>query len=377
MITNTGKNILAKYLIGQAPSYASYIAVGCGPKPEPLTSGTTPDYSAKESLDFEMFRVPIVSRGYVTTDSNETELVLTAELPTEERYEITELGVYSAGANPSAGANDSRILYSFTTNENWELHDQDVSEAILTEYGALDTDGDNVIRDDVGNDGIIFITNADNTLFNTATRIGRDERCRFLNSMILLRGDFSPISKVGDVLVPDADARHIHLTGTQILLDKNSPNDELRVGLSVINKDGGATAQPHTVRLVVEFASDDLAGNQGEFARIQKEFVASDFSESRYKVLSVQLEDLVKSAEFSWGAMAIVKIYASVLDSNGDPDTDYFVAVDAIRFENLNTKNSLYGLTGYTVLKTENSYPVVKEANTANLVEFRFAMDVI
>ena len=35
MITNTGKGILAKYLVGQAPAYASYIALGCGPKPFP------------------------------------------------------------------------------------------------------------------------------------------------------------------------------------------------------------------------------------------------------------------------------------------------------------------------------------------------------
>ena len=33
MITNTGKEIIAKYLMGTAPAYASYIAVGCGTKP--------------------------------------------------------------------------------------------------------------------------------------------------------------------------------------------------------------------------------------------------------------------------------------------------------------------------------------------------------
>lgn len=377
MITNTGKGILAKYLIGQAPSYASYIAVGCGPKPESLTSGTTPDYSAKESLDFEMFRVPITSRGYVTTDSNATELVLTAELPTEERYEITELGVYSAGANPSAGANDSRILYSFSSGENWELHDQDVAEAIIAEFGALDTDGDNVIRSDVGNNGIIFSTNADNSLFNTNTRIARDERSRFLNSMIVMRGDFSSISKTNDILVPDSQARHIHLTGTQVALDKNSPNDQIRLGFSVISKDGASATNPATVRVVVEFASDDVAGPGGQYARMQQEYTSSDFTDTRYLVMSQNLEDLVKSPEFSWSSMSIVKIYVSVLDSLGDPDPNYYVAVDAIRFENLNTKNALYGLTGYTVLKTDNAYPVVKEANTANLVEFRFAMDVV
>ena len=35
MITNTGKEILSKYLIGTAPAYASYLAVGCGSKPRP------------------------------------------------------------------------------------------------------------------------------------------------------------------------------------------------------------------------------------------------------------------------------------------------------------------------------------------------------
>ena len=38
MITNTGKSIIAKYLVGQAPAYASYIAIGCGPKPLLLLS---------------------------------------------------------------------------------------------------------------------------------------------------------------------------------------------------------------------------------------------------------------------------------------------------------------------------------------------------
>ncbi|NDB57542.1 hypothetical protein EB001_03755, partial [bacterium] len=120
MITETGKNILAKYLIGQAPAYASYVALGCGPKP--LGSNQTlGDYSGKTCLDFEMFRTAITSRGYVYEDGI-NKIVLTAELPTDERYEISEVGIYSAGANPSAGAYDSKTLYAFTVNENWEYH---------------------------------------------------------------------------------------------------------------------------------------------------------------------------------------------------------------------------------------------------------------
>jgi hypothetical protein len=64
MITNTGKSIIAKYLLGQAPAYASYIAIGCGATPLD-TADEIGDYSTKTNLDFEMFRVPISSRGFV------------------------------------------------------------------------------------------------------------------------------------------------------------------------------------------------------------------------------------------------------------------------------------------------------------------------
>ena len=64
MITNKGKEIIAKYLLGTTPAYASYMAFGCGQKPL-ATGDTYGDYSDKNLLDFEMFRVPISSRGYV------------------------------------------------------------------------------------------------------------------------------------------------------------------------------------------------------------------------------------------------------------------------------------------------------------------------
>ena len=266
MITNKGKNIIAKYLIGDAPAYASYIALGCGPKPRPninektgvslatltgevtqgnlvgglyiaqidqissTTTGLVPGMDLKlesapasaslgtkskivsvdslnritvssetanvggtvvfstsgiasilsvantdglwigagvlndqfpreedivvtgvnrirnrftitpgpvdeitfpialtiqtnpkkQALDFEMFRVPISSRGYVN-DNGVNKIVLTAQLPTEERYEITEVGIYSSGSNSLARRYDSKVITAFSANENWQL----------------------------------------------------------------------------------------------------------------------------------------------------------------------------------------------------------------------------------------------------------------
>ena len=120
MITNTGKNIIGKYLLGQAPAYASYLAIGCGKKPL-ITGSLLPDNSNKQNLDFEMFRVPISSRGLVN-DNGINKIVLTAELPTEERYELSEIGIYSAGSNSSAASFDSRTVFAFTQGENWQYH---------------------------------------------------------------------------------------------------------------------------------------------------------------------------------------------------------------------------------------------------------------
>jgi hypothetical protein len=89
MITNIGKKIIGKYLIGQAPAYASYIAIGCGPTPL-NTNDVTEDLSDKKSLDFEVFRVPISSKGFIKEDGVEN-IVFKAEMPTNQRFQTNGL----------------------------------------------------------------------------------------------------------------------------------------------------------------------------------------------------------------------------------------------------------------------------------------------
>lgn len=401
MITNTGKNILAKYLIGQAPAYASYIAFGCG-APKALGPGSSfADYSSYEALDFEMFRAPIISRGYVKDtilDENDnpvevSQIVLTAELPTEERYEITELGIFSAGANPSAGVNDSKILYTFSTSENWQAHDPlEGVYSIRAHSQPLDLQADGTLQEGDETGSInqpekIFSADSDNLTLDAQIRVNREERCRFLNNTIFLRGDTSSITGTGSSMSVDpSNVGHIHLNGASLNLDKNSASDEIKLGFSVINKNGD-TAQPSSVKLILEFASADIIDETAyEYARLQAEIVQSDpsidFSTNRYFVVTRALEDLQTSSGFSWNQVSIVKVYASISgpDSQGnavDYSDQFYVGLDAVRLENISTKNPLYGLTGYTVAKTSDGRPIIKEPNSANLVEFRFAMDVL
>ena len=380
MITNTGKTIIAKYLLGQAPAYASYLAVGCGATP--LTTGDPiGNYLTKQNLDFEMFRVPISSRGFVNENGLD-KIVLTAELPTEERYEISEVGIYSAGSNPSAGAYDSKTVYAFTQTENWQHHTAEAAVAIDTFSSALDApnyDNTIAVTDSV------FQTSADNPIFFKSPRIERYERPRFLNNAILIQGDDSDITineesgAAQDHFVIEAGSNHIHLTGASVDFTRNSPTDELRLAFSLINKNGASVTTPENVRIMVEFASTET--ESAEYARFEAEVVddssggAYDFSTERYFVVTKQLQELYTSANFTWNAVTVVKIYACVIDA-GVPSSNYYVALDALRLENIATVNPLYGLTGYSVIQNADASTIIKNPNTSNYVEFRFSVGV-
>lgn len=373
MITNTGKNIIAKYLLGQAPAYASYIAVGCGPKPL-LLDDTFGDYSNQTALDFEMFRVPISSRGYVTEDGV-SKVVLTAELPTEERYEITEVGIYSAGTNPSAGAYDSRSLYTFTDTEGWQYHSQANAIAIPTISEPLDGENDDNV---INQTSPVFQTNADNRIFTNVDRLNRYERPRFFNNTIFIQGDNSDLVMSNNHIEILSGSNHIHLTGASIDLTKNSPTDEIKLAFSIVNKDGSAISQPSGVRILLDFASTDDP-NASEFARFEVDITDGvdgyDFQNNRYIVITKQLQELYLSTNFTWNAVTVAKIYATVLYED-TPSDQFYIALDAIRLENKASANPLYGLTGYSVIKSIDAYPVTKLPNTSNYLEFRFAMDV-
>jgi hypothetical protein len=448
MITNKGKNIIAKYLIGQAPAYASYLAFGSGAKPLGPADEFA-DYSNKQSLDFEMFRSPITSRGYVTEDGV-SKVVFTAELPTEERYEISEIGVYSASSNPSSNANDSRTVLSFVTGENWEYHTDVEATEIPLFTEPLHPGPGNVISVTQK----AFQAGATNPTFSNELRVARYERPRFLNNGVFVSGDISNLTKfarissavgngdkiiyttdsphtlvagqgiivsgmlpvelnisgvVFEVLSPttfsvdeaitatstqggqvtterlviNQESDHIHLAGIIANFNKNAPTDELRVAFSVLSKDASSTSAPDRVSIIVEFATVDSAVD-GERAIFEidlenglggQEVGQHDFTNNRYVVVKQQLQELFKTGGFNWGDIQIVKIFATVFEDSL-PSSNFYVCLDALRLENVTTQNPLYGMTGYSVVKNLNSQPIIKDLNTANLAEFRFALEV-
>ena len=382
MITNIGKNLLAKYLVGQTQSYASHIAVGCGASPL-ASDGDFGDYSLKKSLDFEMFRVPIISRGFVN-ENDIDKIVLTAELPTEERYEITEVGIFSAASNPVAGSFDSRNIFSFTDTDNW-LYQPFNSPAIdiPVRYEPLSGDAEN---NNINETAPVFETNADNRVFTDEYRLERNERCRFLNNIIAIAGNNSTLTRdESGIIRVTSGSKYIRLNETTVDLSKNSPLDELKLAFSVVNKTANSNTVPDNVKILLEFSyigTNSLV----EYARFEvdiddESYVAGtaddtfDFSENRYVVATKSLKDLRKTDNFDWREVNIVKIYSCVTEA-GSPSNLFYVCLDGLRLENISSTNSLYGLTGYSVIRSAGSKPIIKSANTTNYIEFRFALGV-
>lgn len=387
MITNTGKNLLAKYLVGQTPSYASHIAVGCGVNPVAsdytFTTQELNELKDKQSLAFEMFRSPIISRGFVN-ENGLSKVVLTAELPTEERYEITEVGIFSAGSNPVAGSFDSRVIYSFADTDNWKYNPAGLSAVdIPVKYEPLDGESQNGT---INQDDKVFSTNADNRIFTQNDRVARNERCRFLNNIIAMRGDTSTITIDGSgVMQAGSGSNYIRLDEISVDFTKNSPTDELRLAFSVVSKVANSVTIPDNVKILLEFSHTGPNSSQ-EYARFQVNIddtsysagtapKENNFATNRYIVSTNSFQDLKKSANFSWADASTAKIYTSIT-KDGAPSESFYICLDALRIENTTSTNSLYGLTGYSVIKNVQARPIIKSANTTNYIEFRFVLDV-
>jgi hypothetical protein len=381
MITNTGKEIIGKYLVEQADSYASYLAIGSGPKPLALEASFG-DYSDRTSLEFETLRVPIISKSLIT-DSGLTRVVLTAELPTEERYEITEVGVYPAANNPIATGLDSRPLILFDGEELWESHPS-VGDVVPVPL-QLDSIANDATNDIIISDKV-FYTNSNNSVFqktNYPDRVERHERPRFLDRAIFVRGNLSSLTVNDSDLTASGD--HIHLAINPIDLTKNSTNDELRLAFSVVNRNGTETGEspnvPSNVKILIQFANTDGASPQYASFVVNLNNGTSpgqwDFSTNRYVVVSKKISELYKTPGFSWDTVTTVKVYVSVTATSPLSGADFYVALDALKLENVSSFSNVYGLTAYTVMKTSDSLAIVKSDNTASFIEFSYLVDVL
>lgn len=459
MITSKGNQIISKYLLGQAPEYAAYLAIGVGA--EPLNIGEDDNSPiTKKSMDFEAFRIPVLSRGLVndnivldistwsvtdnvitietpslhgtkvgdeitidfaetsyssrngnfivasttsnsityeqtisasawsasasdtaTVSYNRERLIFKAELPTDQRYEMTEIAVYPAATNSLALNYDSRVVSGFLTTEGWTYHD--VSPSLVesdntipfTTTSIASTSGvigsANFIDPNTSLSACALFVNSDNEAFTFFERVERHENPRFYNRCLMIPGDMTNF--LNDDMELVGKQKYIFTNSLKLNLSQNSPDDYIKFAFSVISQDLSPISPPDKVRLRFEFL-DSLSGQKAITTQL---LTSSDFSHSRYKIISKQKKDFDLGSNFSWGRVDGIVIYAETLNSSGDYDGSY-IAFDGIRIDNENTENPLYGMVAYSRLKNnfDDGQPITKTENSQGYIEYRLGVNI-
>ena len=393
MITTNGKNIVAKYLLNQAPEFASHIAIGVGGQAYPTSSSATFSPDAK-SLGFEVARVPILSKGLLKEFNQETneyveKIVFKAELPIEQRYKITELGIYPAATNAVAGNFDSRIISTFSNSEPWAYSNNLNDSGTVAYKGELRIDQVNVgdIATLIGDpldpeytlDDFQFI-NSNSPIFEYSDRNNRGESPRYLNRSLNVSGSTSVLSGVSAsssiINTTSSASYYIENNSINLNLGKNLPTDQIKLAFSVISlaRDGALAEAPDNVKIRLEFLNNSGASQSRAYVNIALQDTVID--SMRYQVVTKELSDFTTTENFSWSSVNGVRIYTCIHDDSNVVTGEHFVLYDGLRFENVSSNNPLYSLIAGEYIKTLDQNPILKRENSTSYVEYRFGIGV-
>lgn len=384
MITTNGKNIVAKYLLNQAPEFASHIAIGVGGQALPISSSATFSETA-DSLGFEVARVPILSKGLLKENDVEgnpvEKIVFKAELPIEQRFQITEIGLYPAANNAVAGNFDSRIVSTFSNSEPWAYSNSTNISGTVLYIGPVPIDPVTVGNIDTADlDNFIFI-NSNSPIFEYSDRLNRGEQPRYLNRSMLVSGSTSvldnAISASSSLIdISSSASYYVENNSINLNLGKNLPTDKIKLAFSVVSTyRSGVNAQaPDNVKIRLEFLNNSGANPPKAYVNMRLE--DTDIDNMRYQVISKEIGDFTTDPNFSWSAVNGVRIYTCIHDDSNVETGEHFVLYDGIRFENVSSYNPLYSLVAAEYIKTLDENPIVKKENSTSYVEYRFGVGV-
>lgn len=469
MITNTGSQIITKFLLGQASNYASYIAIGVGAKPLGLTENDDSS-PTKKSMDFEAFRRPVISKGLVSDNitlnitafiytpgpatpygvigalvvtegtsnvklGDEVELSFTsssmsnvngtynviatkgsnqfyidydgvgtfswapssgntgtvtylkermlfkAELPSDQKYEMSEIALFSSESNSLALSYDSKILYGFLPTEGWTyFNGTNSTSGIDTITNSLaDTSGNitsSTFIDSTGTNVPALFVNSDNTAFDYKVgtqfpRKSRQEVPRLYNRSLIVRGNLSNFS---DDSMNVSGVPYLSTSQQNFDLKNYSTDDYIKLAFSIISNSGSTATSPYRIRIRLEFLNVD---NTTISKAVVKEIINNLDSANRYVVLSKKFEDFTLDSGFSWSRVNQIRVYAQTINSVGAWDNSY-ISFDGLRVDNENTVNPLYGMVAYSRIRNQQyeNFTITKGENTPGYIEFRLGLGI-
>lgn len=353
MITDAGKQLIAKYLLGQVPSYASFISFGCGATEEVDAGGNPlPPDPEKQVMDFELIRVPITSRSYLVDEFEDdlgnpfdrNVISLVGQMPFDEGMRVNEVAIWSDSTNALTQSN-SRIICAFTEKENWMWLDGTERKSIdwvnnpLSGANAGDTSDDGIIVPST-NPEVFSCSNLNQSLL-----VGREEQgTRFLNHNIMMSNN-----------------TNIFVDGKGVDLPDYSSYDQLRFAFSFYSHLPVPSSLP-SAEIKIRFMKDP------SFAETAAVWNVGNQDWELYNVATVELGDslIEYGTNFSWKEVKWIQIEITGMSG------DFYFAPDALRFDNVATQNPLYKMTGYTRL--ENNTFIEHQSGTNSYAQFRFEL---
>ena len=379
MITTNGKNIVAKYLLNQAPEFASHIASGVGGRALSTSSSVTFADTA-DSLEFEVARVPILSKGLLKENGQE-KIVFKAELPIEQRYQITEIGLYPANNNAIAQTYDSRVLTSFNNTEPWTYSNNLNTSDTVSYIGSVPIDSVNIGSIDTTSLADFSFIDNNSSIFEYSERMGRGEEPRYLSRAMLVAGDTSVVipgvsASVSLINTSSSLSYYAENNSINLNLGKNLPTDQIKFAFSVVSKvrSGVSSLAPQNIKIRLELLNN--TSDNPPKASVDIALLGSNIEDMRYNVATKTLSDFTTSADFSWSAINAIRIYSCLHDNSNVPSTSHYLLYDGIRFENISSYNPLYALVAAEYMKTQDQNPILKKENSTSYVEYRFGVGV-
>lgn len=382
MITDSGTKLIGKYLAGTINSPFEYLALGCGPTPEvDWTEDTT-----ITRLGMETVRVPVLETSYVESGVD-SYLSLSGIVPSELRYEFSEVGVYPAERNSGIVSPGSKTLSTFSGVDGWEIRD---STGIDTQPPLLDPASNGEGSATAASEGTetAYFANADDQYFFFPGRLYQSSRVG--NKTLLIRGDMSEItvgSGQGDfTVVSGSDKLRLD---TSVSLAGAKYDDDLVLSFAVLTRDFSdieSGYEPDEIRIIVEFSESASSTN---VARMEIKATDNsdgyDFANNGYYTVSVPFSGtndngdiIAKSAGFSWSNISVINIYVEADPNSGSAlsGSDYFVLIDSLRFASNNSTNPNYGMVAYSVVENQTSSTVVKNNGQNRRFEYRIGLNI-
>ena len=172
-----------------------------------------------------------------------------AELPTSQRYLITEVGIFPDQANFLAGSSDSKIISGVIPEESWVYVVNGTSNLISFISSNIDADNLNANIGYPYNGSAAFFINSGQPIFSNEARQQRYEPPRFYDRVLLVKGNSASINSSFNI---SSNSTSIETSGLSLNLGQNLPDDEIRLAISLVSRDSLTGGRPDNIRIKMQ-----------------------------------------------------------------------------------------------------------------------------